>query len=277
VIPQRHFFFPDPQIRPKVPLDHLRWVIQAILDYKPDRIIIGGDWHDMPSLGTHDAPGSIKREGARYEDDIAAGNEAFRMMSDAIKKEQKRLKGKWNPTKDVTLGNHEYRIVRAVNNEPKYAGKMGLHDLYHGDFNVHPFLARVWHDGFCYSHFFQSEHSPHAIGGTIPNMLNKIGASFVQGHVQGAKMGQQNYACGVTRHGFVYGSCYLHDEDYRGQQRNDHFRGVLILNEAQNGDCCPMPLTLDYLCRKYEGIGLAKYMQKKYKHADKLYSVARAA
>jgi hypothetical protein len=274
---KRHFVIPDCQVRPGVPTDHLDWIAQAIIDYKPDRIINIGDFFDMPSLSSHDKPGSMKTEGARYEADVEVGNKAHLKIWNPLKEEIRRSRGKWDPTRDFLFGNHCYRVNRAVENEPKYAGKISLEDLQTPGFTRHPFLKRVWRDGFVYSHFFQSEHSPHAIGGSIENMLNKIGASFVQGHVQDGKGGSKNYACGITRHGFVYGSCYLHDEGYRGLQRNDHFRGVLVLNEVENGECCPMPLSLKYLCKKYEGIPLHTYMRKKYKNAEYLYSVATAA
>ena len=48
-----------------------------------------------------------------------------------------------------------------------------------------------------------------------------------------------------------------------------------VLNEVRNGDYCVMPLTLDYLCRKYEGMSLAKYLRKKYKDAKYKFWLAR--
>jgi hypothetical protein len=75
----------------------------------------------------------------------------------------------------------------------------------------------------------------------------------------------------------VAGSCYAHDEEYRGAQGQGHWRGIVVLNEVRDGDYCVMPLTLDYLCRKYEGIGLAEYLRKTEKDAEYRFSLARAA
>ena len=49
----------------------------------------------------------------------------------------------------------------------------------------------------------------------------------------------------------VAGSFYQHDEDYRGQQSNGEWRGIVVLNEVHDGKYDIMPLSMDYLRRKY--------------------------
>lgn len=268
----RHFCIPDTQVRPGVPIDHMDWIGEAIVEYKPDSIIHLGDHHDMPSLSMHDAPGSLGSEGARYEDDIRVGNEAFARICKPMEIEQARLKRnkekQWNPRKVFLLGNHCHRITRAVNASPKLAGAIGLHHLDHRDFERHGFLERVWIDGILYSHYIQSSHSARPIGGTIDSRMNKIGASFVVGHEQGFRYGTRIQGSGATWHGLVAGSCYTHIENYRSAQGQQHWRGVVVLNEVRDGDYCIMPLTLDYLCRKYEGMSLYDFHKKKYKNQN---------
>lgn len=278
---RRHFIVPDTQVRPGVPVAHMDWIGQAIVDYRPDVVVHIGDHWDFPSLSAHDGPGSLKMEGARYEDDVRVGNEAFARLCAPMEAEQARLernkKARWNPRKVFCVGNHEQRIIRAVNASPKYAGTIGYHHLDTRDFERHDYLQRVWEDGVLYSHFFQSPHSSYPIGGSIDNRLNKIGASFVQGHEQGFKYGTRTQGSGATWHGLVAGSAYLHDEDYRGNQGQNHWRGVVILNEVKDGDYCIMPLTLEYLCRRYEGISLGEYLRKTVKDAEYKLTLARAA
>lgn len=268
----RHFVVPDLQVRPGVPLDHIAWIGQAIADYRPDTVVNIGDHWDMPSLSMHDGPGSLHMEGARYEDDVQVGNDAFATLCAPMEAEQARLirnkEKQWKPRKVFCFGNHENRINRAVNNSPKWAGTIGEHHLQTRDWERHPFLARVWQDGVLYSHFFQSAHSSHAIGGSIDNRLNKIGCSHVQGHQQGLLYGTRVQANGETWHGLVAGSAYVHREHYRGNQGQRHWRGVVVLNEVRDGDFCIMPLTIDYLCRKYEGVSLYDYMIKSYPKGD---------
>lgn len=270
--PKRHFLIPDTQVRPGVPLDHLAWVAQALVDYKPDTIVHIGDHWDMPSMSMHDAPGSLLMEGARYDDDIKVGNDAFGTLCRPMEEEQARQarnkKKTWSPRKVFCFGNHEGRVTRAISKDAKWAGAIGEHHMVTRDFERHPFLERVWQDGLLYSHFFQSSHSHHAIGGTIDNRLNKIGASFVQGHEQGFRYGTRIQASGATWHGLVAGSCYVHREGYRGNQGQKHWRGVVVLNEVRNGNYNLMPLTLDYLCRRYEGLSLREFHDKKYPNDD---------
>ena len=266
--PRRLFFIPDTQVRPGVPLDHLDWIAQAIVEYKPDVVVHLGDHWDHHSLNGHEEPGSAPLGGARYADDVAIGNEAFARICAQMEAEIKRLKDgkrkRWDPRKVFIMGNHEIRADRASNNNPKWLGTIGSDRCDTRDFERHEFLKIVDIDGFLVSHYFQSSHSSRPIGGTIVNKLSRIGASFVHGHVQGLDMGTKIMGSGRTWWGFSAGSAYMHREDYRGTQGQRHWRGVLVLNEAENGECNPMPLSLDYLCRKYTGDTLHRYMTLKY-------------
>lgn len=270
--PKRHLFIPDTQIRPGVPTDHVDWIAQAIVDYLPDVVIVGGDWFDMPSLNGHEKPGSLPMEGARYDKDIEVGNEAFARLCAPMEKEQARRKRNkavhWNPRKIFLTGNHEDRCDRAALNDPKWFGHIGSENCDVRDFERYGFLERVTVDEILYAHFFRQQHSNFPIGGEIPNRLNKIGCSFVQGHEQGFRYGNKILASGKTIHGVQAGSAYLQVEDYRGAQGQNHFRGIIILNEVEAGDFCIMPLSLKYLCRKFERKSLFDYMAAKYRGQD---------
>jgi hypothetical protein len=264
---RRHFLIPDTQDKPGAPQDHLAWVGQAIVDYAPDVVVHIGDHFDMPSLNKHVEKGSAALEGARYEADILHGRKGFDMLSAPTNREvkrQSRNKKGWKPARKQLLGNHEDRISRTVSANPVLDGPLDVRHCFAPGWEHYDYLERVWVDGIIYSHFFQNQHSSHAIGGSIDNRLNKISESFVQGHQQGFIYGNRVYPTGRMKHGLVAGSCYLHREDYKGNQGNNHFRGVVVLNEVVDGDYCVMPLTLKYLCRRYEGIDLVDYMNKKY-------------
>jgi hypothetical protein len=252
---RRHFIIPDTQVRPGVATDHLDWAAQAIVEYRPDVVIHLGDHWDFPSLNGHSEPGSIELEGSRYKDDLDVGNEAFRRLCAPMNAEIARVarnrKKRWLPRKVFLGGNHEARADRVAKNDPKWLGVIGSHNCETLDFERHPFLDIVNIDGIAYSHFFQSAHSSHAIGGTIENRLSKIGRSFVQGHQQGLLYGIKQYPGSITRHGLVAGSFYQHDESYRGPQGNDEWRGVVVLNEVRDGNFDVMPLSMAYLKRKF--------------------------
>lgn len=267
----RHLVIPDTQVRKGVPTDHFDWIGAAIREYRPSHVIHLGDHWDCPSLSSWDAKGSLAMEGARYEDDIQAGNEALNRLHAAM--------GDYRCHRVILRGNHEYRVRRAVEADPRYSGTIGEHhfnDKRHGwqvvDY-VHGSPGATVIDGVTYAHYFANPNTGKPIAGTITNRLAKIGTTFVQGHVQGLLQGNVQYATGVVRHGIVAGSCYMHDEEYRGLA-NNHFRGIVVLNEVRNGDFCPMALTLDYLCRKFEKTSLRRFLQRKYRNAADRFSLA---
>ena len=252
---RRHFIVPDTQVRPGVSTEYIDWLSKAIIDYRPDVIVHLGDHWDMPSLSAWESAGSLATEGARYEADIDAGNEAFERLCRPMEQAQARLaKGKrkrWNVEKHFLFGNHCDRIDRAIRREPKYTGMIGRHHCLTRDWARHEYLEVVTIDGILYSHYFANINSGRPIGGSIDSRLNKIGESFVQGHEQGFLYGCRQFPSGKTRHGLVCGSCYLHDEDYKGRQGNGHWRGCVVLNEVHDGTYDIMPLSMEYLSKKY--------------------------
>lgn len=266
---RRHLIIPDTQVKPGAPTDHLDWVGQAIADYKPDVVIHLGDHWDFESLSQW--AGTKDLEGLRYEDDLQAGNDALRRLARAY--------GSFKGRKVLLRGNHEDRLTRALNANPKWAGAVGFHQFVDRQlgwqivdyFRGSPMAIEI--DGVTYAHYFANPNTGKAIGGTIGNRLAKIGTSFVQGHQQGLLQGNVQYATGKIRHGIVAGSCYLHDEDYKGMA-NAHWRGIVVLNEVRAGQFCEMPLTLDYLCRKYEKTSVARFLQRKYRNAKERFSLA---
>lgn len=266
---KRHFIIPDTQVKHGVPLDHFTWLGLAIDEYKPNRVIHLGDHWDFESASRHNS--AKEREGHRLSKDIEAGNNALMLMDSVCYHEP--------DSKHILRGNHEDRMRRYINEHPEIDGVLGEHlfvDKQLG-WDVVPYKhgspQAVNIDGIYYAHYFTNPNTGRPIGGGANYKLGQIGRPFVQGHVQGYDIGTRQYATGHTVRGIVAGSCYLHDEPYKGMA-NDHWRGAVILNEVENGQFSEMPLTLDYLCRKYEGMSLARFLQRKYKRAKERFSLA---
>ena len=266
---KRHLILPDTQCRKGDPVRHFEWVAQAINDYKPDVVIHFGDYWDFLSLFSYDGPGTLKMEGARVQDDIEAGNATMRILRDGITHKCKKI---------LLRGNHENRQNKAINKDPRLVGTLGDHLLESPGWQVVPYYAgapgQITVDGVVYSHFFPVPNTGKPIGGTIQNRLQKIGQSFVHGHVQGLMQGTHQFATGRTIQGIQSGSLYLHDEDFKGPA-NRHWRGIVVLNEVSNGIFCEMPLSVDYLCRKYEGMSVSRYLNKTFRNAKERFSLAR--
>lgn len=252
---RRHLIIPDTQIRPGSDTTHIGWAANAILEYRPDVIVIIGDWWDLPSLSTHDAPGSKEAEGRRVKPDIDVGNEAFLKLVGPLQTKRLRLmaghRKQWHPECHFLFGNHENRLERAIFRDPKWEGVISSASLETPGFQRHPFLKIVEIDGIKYCHYFPNPYNGRPIGGTIVNRLNAIGGSFVQGHQQGFLYASKQYPDHVA-HGLVCGRFYLHHESYRPEDvQTSEWNGIVVLNEVRNGTYDLMPLSIDYLRRKF--------------------------
>jgi hypothetical protein len=71
------------------------------------------------------------------------------------------------------------------------------------------------------------------------------------GHVQKRDIAYDYTAEGKQITGIFVGAFYQHDEDYLNPQGNRHWRGCWMLNQVENGEFDELPLSLDYLRRKY--------------------------
>ena len=176
-----HCFIPDAQVTPDTPNDHLSWAGRYIAEIKPDVVINIGDFADMESLSSYDE-GKKSAEGKRVIKDFDAANKAMNVLMKPIHDEKDYI-----PELHFTLGNHEYRIERAIENDAKLEGFLSMDSLNYKDhgWNVHDFLKPVEVDGVWYCHYFANPMSGRPYGGTnITTRLNTIGFSFSMGHQQ---------------------------------------------------------------------------------------------
>lgn len=252
-------FIPDTQVKQDVPLSHLSALANYTLEHKPDIIVWAGDHADMPSLSQYEKRGSKYFHGKNYAQDIESAQEGMRAFYDVIDKHNsnrsKNRKRKYKPHTVMTLGNHEYRIIRAVHEDPRLEGTIGVGDLKYEKMGiiVHPYKRIIDIEGVLFSHVFENPDSMmgNPVSGTIENKLRLIGQSFVMGHQQKRQIGLRYAASGREMHGLVCGSFYQHGEDFLGEQGNNYWRGAFILNDIQNGGYDIMPLSISYLLRRW--------------------------
>lgn len=261
-----HVVIPDTQVRPGVSTDHLDWIGRYIAEKfagRPNVTLIHlGDHHDMPSLSSYDKKGGKRMEGRRYDADVEAGNTAWARLCRPIERAEARLARKgtpWVPRKIKLLGNHEHRIVRAAEQDAVLDGTLTLNDLEARGWDVYPFLEVVNLDGVLYSHFFANPSTGKPYGGMIETRIKNVGSSFTMGHQQDFKYGEVPFSWG-RRIGMVAGSCYLHDEAYRGPQGNREWRGIVVCYGVNNGEYDLKKVSLDSLCHKYEGVSLREFV-----------------
>jgi hypothetical protein len=226
------------------------------VEKRPDKVICIGDFADMPSLSSYDV-GKKSFEGRRYRADIEASHLAMGALLAPLWEYNKRAarnhKERYNPELILTLGNHENRINRVVNDDPKLDGTISMDDLKYEEFGwkVHPFLDVVMVDGVAYSHYFVTGQMGRPCT-SASAQLTKKHQSCIAGHQQGLQIATAHRADGKRLTSIIAGSCYLHDEDYMSSQGNNYWRGCLMLHNVEDGEFDLVSVPLHYLNRKYE-------------------------
>lgn len=245
---------PDTQVKPGVDTKYLENIGKYILEKKPDVIVHLGDHWDMPSLSSYDV-GKKVFEGRRYKHDIEAGNLGMAALLKPLTEFNERAranhKPRYSPRKVFLMGNHENRINRAVNSDPKLEGTIGVNDLNLQGWETYDFLEVALIGGIAFSHYFVTGVAGRPAS-TANAQLNKKHQSCIAGHQQGLQIATAHRADGQRLTSIIAGSCYEHDEDYLGHQGNKHWRGFLMLHEVQDGQFDLMPLSLNYINQKYQ-------------------------
>lgn len=243
-----HMVIPDLQVKPHVPIDHLRWIANYAIDKRPDVIIQIGDWADMPSLSLYDK-GKRSYEGRRYVKDIEAANASIDLFEKTLEDYNRTAEVKYNPRKVLTRGNHEERITRATMLDASLDGKLTLNDL---DFEsrgweCHDFLEVVEIDGIEYSHYFISGSMGRPVSSAAA-LLKARGKSATMGHVQRLDISVHPQTQQI---GLMCGTCYQHDEDYLGPQGNSAPRQIVMKHEVHDGRYDLMCVSLNFLRKRY--------------------------
>jgi hypothetical protein len=258
-----HIVIGDTQAKEGVPTQHLTWIGAYIAEQftgEDVAIIHLGDHWDMPSLSLYDL-GKKESEGRRYAIDVDAGNKAFALLNAPIA--QAMSLHDWQPERHYIPGNHDWgRIERAANDTAYLNGKVTTDDLDTCGWLRHEYLKPANIDGIRYAHYFYHPKTGKPYGGeNLLLRLKTIGHSFTMGHQQGVQYTLREVD-GKRQHGLVLGSTYLHDEKYLGPQSIAYWRGIVVCHQVEDGAYDPMFVSLDYLCRRYEGEPLARWIAR---------------
>lgn len=239
---------PDVQIRPGVPMDHLTWAGKYIARKQPDVIVQIGDFSDILSLSSHDQKGSLRLEGTRYKKDLDSTQRAMNLLMDEIVD----VPG-YHPVLILCYGNHEYRITRAVESDPKWQGMVSIDDLGYESFGwkVFPFLQPVTLGGVAFCHYFPSGVKGLPVG-SAKALLTKLHMSAYAGHQQGRDIAYSKRADGTDMTAIISGSFYQHAEEYLTPFTNNHWRGLYFLHEVKDGSFDEMAVSMSYLKRKFK-------------------------
>jgi len=245
-----HLVIPDQHAHPDHHNERFEWLGKLILDLKPDVVINLGDMADMPSLCSYDK-GTKGFEGRRYRHDIDCTLDAQERLFHAIKRSKKKL-----PRFIMLEGNHEHRIVKAVECDAVLDGTIGLFDLQYDEFGweFYPFLEPAIVDGVAYSHYFTSGIMGRPVGGenAAKSLINKQHHSCTAGHSHLIDYASTVDASGKRIMGLVAG-CY---QDYLSGWNNAQsealwWSGVVIKRDVEDGRYDPQFVSIKTLQKEY--------------------------
>ena len=238
---------PDAQVRPGVDVSHLSHIGQYIADKRPDAVVNIGDFADMSSLSSYDR-GKRSFEGRTYADDIKSVRHAMGLLMAPFKG----IRG-YKPKLIFTLGNHEERILRAIEEDGRLYGTISMKDLGYEEagWEVHPFLEVVMYEGIAFAHYFCSGPMQRPVT-SARALVKSRHCSAVMGHTQTADVylaDQRPDGRHIT--GLFCGTAYSHFENYLGPQGNSQRRQVVMLNDVRDGEFDLCFVSLRFLARKY--------------------------
>ncbi len=242
--PRSHIIIPDQHV---VPGENMRRFVALgnyIAEHQPEVIVNLGDAVDMASLSSYDV-GKKEFVFQNVQDDI----ESLHLMEEILfapmhtlnRRLAKDKKAQYSPLCIKLNGNHEYRLAKLLEYEPRWASKtihMGSFDS-RQDINemVIPYMDFIRVDGIHYSHCWSSGVMGRPVSGA-KLLLQKKGASCIMGHSHTLDYSTLTQPDGTRIHGLVAG-CFL-DPEYQGfggpQVDRLYHNCVIHLHEVENGD-----------------------------------------
>jgi hypothetical protein len=222
---------PDSHAHPEFSNDRFIWAGKLIHDIKPDVVINIGDLADMASLCFHSK--KIELEGARYQADCDASIDAQEKLFHEVRKHKKK-----QPRWIWTMGNHDVRPQRFVDENPVFEGKLKNEDIGYEDFpwEMVPFLEPIEVEGIDFQHYVTSGLMGRPVGGTHPawSIIKKRNKSSVVGHSHVVDY-KVDKTPGRSLMGLAVG-CYCdYEAGYAGPANDMWSRGIAVLHNAEDG------------------------------------------
>lgn len=240
--PRSHLCIPDDHAYPEDNFRRFEWLGNYIIDKRPPVIVKLGDSWDMPSLCSYDK-GKKSFVFQNVQNDIEAGHKAEELMFGPLIKYNnmmtKNKKKQYTPLIIKLIGNHEYRVKRLLDYEPRWAGSVSM-----SNFNTRLNLEEVVVDyndfiivdDVCYSHFFASgvQGRPFA---SARAMLMKKGMSCTMGHTHTLDSATLTKPTGDLVRALVAGCFQDNDhEGFAGKQVDEmYWNGIIHKHQVLKG------------------------------------------
>jgi predicted phosphodiesterase len=233
---------PDSHAKPGIPNHRYEWLGRMVVDIKPDYVVNLGDLWDMHSLNSFEKPGSKSFNGASYWKDIDVGLDGMLRFHNQIDEYNKGTKeeNKYNPELIFCMGNHENRISKFIDSEPRFEEIISTKDLRLSDMGWEevPFLVPKKIHGCSFAHYFTSGVMGRPISGLhqAASLLTKQFGTCIQGHTHTYDHSVRTDSMGKSLHGLVAGCYFEHSESWAGPANQMWRRGLSVLHNVKSGD-----------------------------------------
>lgn len=249
----RHLVIPDPHSTPGQSNRRAVWAGKLINDLKPNVVVVLGDTADMSSLCSYDR-GRKSFIGRTYRKDIDVHGDFQERLWNTVRKSKRKL-----PRAITLIGNHEQRIERAIDIQPELEGVIGYSDLQLGRFydEVVPYEGStpgsITIHGVNYAHYLVSGISGRPISGDrlATNLLSKRLSSCVVGHSHLLDIATRTSHSGKRYYGLSAGCYQEHSPSFAGDAAKLWWRGVIVLDNVDQGSFDLRTISLDHIRREY--------------------------
>lgn len=205
-------------------LDRFNALHNLILERKPSRLVIIGDFITLDSLSDWDKDKRRRLEGKRYYHDIQVGRDALgRMMGSGFD---------WKPELIFIEGNHEERLQRYLDRDPSFDGVVSIERDLCPDWKYIPYKSQWKYKGVSFTHIPINEAGK-ALGGknACQRSLEIYNNSVVFGHTHKLAVACVHRLSSPHLQQAVNVGCFFdHVDDYATGSVTSYWRGVVLLN-----------------------------------------------
>jgi hypothetical protein len=261
LLPRDHLVIPDDHAFPEDNFRRYEWLGQYIMEHMPEVIIKLGDSWEMGSLCHYDK-GKKDFVFKNVKEDIEAGHKAEAIMFAPLM-EYNALMAKWKkkqykPIVIKIMGNHEARVQKLLDYEPKWEGTISMDDFKTRlplDETIVDYMDFIIVDGVAYSHYFVSGTMARPFA-SARAMLAKRAMSCTMGHTHSLDVAVTVKPTGQVIRGLIAGG--FHDEDnasFAGVQvDNIWYDGVMHKHDVVDGDYDLEEISIKRLRRMYSNV-----------------------
>lgn len=220
---------------PEVSNERFSWLGDFLYDIKPDVVVDLGDGADMKSLNSYDTryPQAVVTQS--YERDIDSYNDAMERIRHKFKLHKRK-----RPYYVGLEGNHENRIKKALNNDPRIEGsRYGVSfshlntkeyfDEYYEYENGGPAITTL--ENIDFAHYFSAGNFGTAMSGKhhAYTLLQNRHRSSICGHSHKRGVYFEDQA-GIV--GMVVGCMKGGPEGWAGQSNGSWWKGCVVMHEV---------------------------------------------